>query len=250
MENIIKGLLILRIEHSWKEVTMNFDLAGYHGFDGTLEPGTSMILSGPSNSGKMTFAVNLMRYRKVLYDAEISKIIIVSPHSQPIFDKLKETENVDIINELPDYEEISNMADLHQSEGLILLLDDIMQDMSSKLNLSKIFTQLCHHKQLTCILSVQNLFFQNNEYKNMVLNCSYLCLFRVPGDKRQISIIGGRMFPGKAGRFVDAFEKATQLPYSYMFIDYRQKTRNFMRLKKDILPTDKHAMGVHIPNDD
>ena len=229
---------------------MNFDLAGYHGFDGTLEPGTSLILSGPSNCGKTTFAVNLIRHRKVVYNTEISKIIIITPHNQPIFDTLKETEDVDIINDVPDYEDISNMADLHQGGGLIIFLDDIMQELSSKANLSKIFTQLCHHKQLTCILSVQNLFFQSNEYKNMVLNCSYLCLFKVPGDKRQISTIGGRMFPGKSGKFISAFEKATEKPYSYLFIDYRQKTRNFMRLKKDILPTDKHAMGVHIDDDE
>ena len=73
---------------------MNFDLAGYHGFDGALEPGTSMILSGPSNCGKTTFAVNLIRHRKVMYNAEISKIIIVTPHNQPIFDNLKEISDI------------------------------------------------------------------------------------------------------------------------------------------------------------
>ena len=185
-----------------------------------------------------------------MYDGEIAKIIIVSPHEQPMYQKLKENENVDILYEVPDYKEIKSLADMYQSQGLILFLDDIMEDMAPKLQLSKIFTQLCHHKQLTCLLSVQNLFFQNNDYRNMSLNCSYLVLFRAPGQKRQIPIIGGRMFPGNAAKFVDSYEKATKLPYSYLFVDYRQKTRNLMRLRSDILPTDKDAMSVHMSTDD
>ena len=248
-KTLLKNYL-LHEHHSLRKITMTVNMDLYHGFDCTLETSTSMILAGPSNCGKSTFAVSLIQYRKIMYDSEISKIIIVSPHQQAIFQKLKENENVDILHELPDYEDIKNMADMYQSQGLILFLDDIMEDMAPKLELSKIFTQLCHHKQLTCILSVQNLFFQNNNYKNMALNCSYLVLFRAPGNKRQIPIIGSRMFPGKASKFVDSYEKATKLPYSYLFVDYRQKTRNLMRLKSDILPTDKDAMCVHMSTDD
>ena len=209
------------------------------------------FLVGPSFCGKTTFAVNLIQNRQILFDEDIQKIVIVTPHEQSIFYKLKETENndnVDILNKLPTYEEIENMANKHKNHGLILLLDDIMEEMDSKLKLSKIFTQLCHHKNLTCILCIQNLFFQSNDYRNMSLNASYLSLFNNPKDVRQVSDLGGRMYPGNANRFVDAYRRATSNPYSYLFIDYRQETKNFMRLRTNILPTDKEPMTIFLPD--
>ena len=86
--------------------------------------------AGPSNCGKSTFAVNLIRYRHILFNEDIKKIIIVTPYEQSIFNELKKTEennNVDIIYELPTYEEIEHFADKHKNEGLILLLDDVME---------------------------------------------------------------------------------------------------------------------------
>ena len=251
---------------------MEYDLTLYHGLDGTLDAGSSLILGnilyknntyifkltkmyifsvGPSNCGKTSFAVNLIRYRRILFDEDIKKIIIVTPHEQSIFYELKENEgkeNVDILNKLPTYEQIENLADRHKNHGLILLLDDVMEEMDSKLQLSRIFTQLCHHKHLTCILCVQNLFFQSNDYRNMSLNTSYLSLFNNPKDVRQISTLGGRMDPGNTNRFVDAYRRATAKPYSYLFIDYRQETPNFMRLRTNILPTDKEPMTIYVPN--
>ena len=208
--------------------------------------------AGPSNCGKSTFAVNLIRYRHILFNEDIRKIIIVTPYEQSIFNELKKTEennNVDIIYELPTYEEIEHFADKHKTEGLILLLDDVMEEMQTKLKLSRIFTKLCHHKHLTCILCVQNLFFQNDEYRNMSLNSSYLSLFSNPRDLRQISHLGSTMYPGHAAEFVDAFKKATKEAYSYLFIDYKQKTRDFIRLRTNILPTDAEPMTIYMPNE-
>ena len=82
--------------------------------------------------------MNLIRYRHILFNEDIKKIIIVTPHEQSIFNELKKTEennNVDIIYELPTYEEIEHFADKHQTEGLILLLDDVMEEMQTKLKL-------------------------------------------------------------------------------------------------------------------
>ena len=82
----------------------------------------------------------------------------------------------------------------------------------------------------------------------MSLNTSYLSLFNNPKDVRQISTFGGRMDPGNTNRFVDAYRRATAKPYSYLFIDYRQGTPNFMRLRTNILPTDKEPMTIYVPN--
>ena len=79
--------------------------------------------------------------------------------------------------------------------------------------------------------------------------CLLTLLFNNPRDMRQISILGSRMYPGNGGKFVDAFQRATSRPYSYLFIDYRQKTKNFMRLRTNILPTDVEPMTMFMPNE-
>ena len=83
----------------------------------------------------------------------------------------------------------------------------------------------------------------------MSINSSYLSLFSNPRDMRQISLLGGRMYPGHSGEFVDAFKRATKKPYSYLFIDYRQETKKFMRLRTNILPTDSEPITMYMPNE-
>ena len=57
------------------------------------------------------------------------------------------------------------------------------------------------------------------------------------------------MYPRNAGLFVNAFQQATSQSYSYFFIDYRQKSKNFMRLRTHILSTDVEPMTIFVPNE-
>ena len=57
------------------------------------------------------------------------------------------------------------------------------------------------------------------------------------------------MYPGRGAEFLETFQRATKEPYSYLFIDYRQKTRNFMRLRTNILPTEAEPMTIYMPNE-
>ena len=109
------------------------------------------------------------------------RIIVFTPHSQS---KYKNLRNEGIIHEI--YHEIQRLEDLDRIAsvykdcgGCIIVLDDIMSGWNDGLNLDKVFTELCHHKDVTCILLVLNLFFQKTEYSVMGLNSIYLCAFKI-----------------------------------------------------------------------
>ena len=111
-------------------------------------------------------------------------------------------------------------------------------------NKDKVFTELCHHKNVTCILIVQNLFFQNTEFRVVGLNSTYLCAFKNPRDLRQISILGAKMIPGKGKFIVEAFQSATKNPLSYLLLDYNQDCPDIVRMRSNILTDKKEPEDV------
>ena len=98
-------------------------------------------------------------------------------------------------------------------------------------NKDKVFTELCHHKNVTCILIVQNLFFQNTKYRVIGLNSTYLCAFKNPRDLRQISTLCAKMIPGKGKLIVEAFQSASKNPWSYLLLDYNQDCSDIVRMR-------------------
>ena len=73
----------------------------------------------------------------------------------------------------------------------------------------------------------------------MGLNSTYLVVFKNPRDLRQISTLGHRMFP-KLGSFLfEAFQKATNNPWTYLFIDFAQDCPTVIGIRSNILPYQK-----------
>ena len=68
----------------------------------------------------------------------------------------------------------------------------------------------------------------------MSLNTQYLVLFKSPRDKQQMSILARQMYPNRSHYFIEQYEKATQRPHGYLFVDLKQSTSEEDRLKSDI----------------
>ena len=175
-----------------------------------LKPGSSFILAGPTMAGKTTFVCSLLKYREYMFGWIFKRIIVFTPHAQSKYESLRHEGIIhEIYHEVPTLEDLDKIASAYMDcGGCIIILDDIMASWNAGLNLDKVFTELCHHKNVTCILLVQNLFFQNTEYRVMGLNSTYLCAFKNPRDLRQISTLGAKMIPGKAKFIVEAFQRA------------------------------------------
>ena len=215
-----------------------------------LKPGSSFILAGPTRAGKTTFVCSLLRYNQYMFGWIFKRIIVFTPHAQSKYENLR-NENVvnEIYHELPTIEDLDKIASAYKDcGGCIIVLDDIMSSWNAGLNLDKVFTELCHHKNVTCLLLVQNLFFQNTEYRVMGLNSTYLCAFKNPRDLRQISTLGAKMIPGKGKFIVQAFQQATKNPWSYLFLDYNQDCPDIVRMRSNILPSEKEPEDIFFLN--
>ena len=74
---------------------------------------------------------------------------------------------------------------------------------------SRLFTQ-GRHRNASVILLLQNMFPKGKYNTDISRNAQYLALFRSPSDRKQIGIIGERMFDKNRVHFMNAYCKATE----------------------------------------
>lgn len=191
-----------------------------------VHPSTCLI-SGPTGSGKTVFVQKLIEHK--MFSPMPTNIIYCYGSYQPLFNSMK---NVTFEEGLP-----SNLNTLNNA---LIIIDDLMTELSSDVRLSNLFTKGSHHRNLSIIFLVQNIFHQGKEMRNVNLNSHYMVLYKNPRDKSQTMHLARQMFPGKTKAFQEIFNDATLAPFSYLFVDLRPDTDERLRLRTGIFPKDKH----------
>ena len=65
----------------------------------------------------------------------------------------------------------------------------------------------------------------------MNLNSQYVVLFKNPCDKQQVAVFARQNYPNKSNYFLDKFRAATERPYGYLLVDFKQETPTSERLE-------------------
>jgi hypothetical protein len=79
--------------------------------------------------------------------------------------------------------DIDNADYLEVSQRTLIVLDDLMAQSGKDKRISDLFTKGSHHRNLSIIYIVQNIFHQGKEMRNTSLNAHYIVLFKSPRDK-------------------------------------------------------------------
>ena len=124
----------------------------------------------------------------------------------------------------------------YSQEPLLVVIDDQMHSVDQRI--SSLFTKGSHHRNLSVIYIVQNLFDQHKEHRTISLNAHYLVIFKNPRDGSQIVHLAKQMYPGKNQYVRQAFALATRQAHGYLLIDLKQGTPEGMRLRSYIFPGD------------
>jgi hypothetical protein len=102
--------------------------------------------------------------------------------------------------------------------------------------IADLFTKGSHHRNLSIIYIVQNIFHQGKAMRNISPNAHYIVLFKSPRDKRQISMLARQVDPGRVQEFMRSYEDATSRPHGYLMLDLKPTTDDQQRLKTNVLP--------------
>ena len=113
-----------------------------------------------------------------------------------------------------------------------------MIDASKDKRIVNLFTRGSHHRNLSVIVIVQNLFHQGKGSCSISLNSHYLVLFKNPPYKLQILTLAKQMYPGQTDFFLNQYEEALKRPFGYLLIDLKTTTQDNCRFRTNVLPSE------------
>ena len=121
----------------------------------------------------------------------------------------------------------------------LIVFDDQMIDASKDKRIMNLFTRGSHHRNLSVIYILQNLFYQGKGSCSISLNSHYLKLFKNPRDKLQILTLLKQMYPWQTDFFLNQYEEAVKRPFGYLLIDPKTTTQDNFRQQTNVLPNEQ-----------
>ncbi|XP_049341305.1 uncharacterized protein LOC125805028 isoform X2 [Astyanax mexicanus] len=204
-------------------------------FDARLQLPFSCIVCGPSNSGKSFFIKMLLENCTDSMSKIPDRIVWCYTCWQPLYDELMDKLNIYFVQGIPESLCDDELFPPHKTN--LLVIDDLMESASKSEEVEKAFTKYTHHRNLSVIYLVQNLFFQGRSSRTINLNTNYMVLFKNPRDKLQINVLARQMYPRNSKYFLECFQDATSRPYGYLLVDLKASTPEDLRLRSGLFFT-------------
>ena len=202
-----------------------------------------MLVAGPTSSGKSHFVKRLLEGGEETIQNPPDRIIWCYGIDQQLYHEMQETmPNISFVEGIPNDLETS----LDPSVRNVIVLDDMMQELSRNPRIANLFTKGSHHLNLSVIFIVQNLFHKGKELRDISLNCHYLVIFKSPRDNSQIIHLAKQMHPGNVKFVQESFIDATAKPYGYLLCDLKPETKEDFRLRTNIFPGEQQIAYIKI----
>ena len=120
-------------------------------------------------------------------------------------------------------------------EKNLLIIDDQMAEAGDNKTLANLFTKGAHHKNLTVMYLVQNVYNKTRNQRTVSLNTHYNVVFRNEREASQFRAFAYQMHPNDAKWLLDAFEVAIKEPFRYLVLDHHLTSNRDMRVITNIL---------------
>ena len=219
---------------------------------------TTCLIAGPTGCGKTKFVSRVIE--TLIPVSNImpmispcpTRIVWVFSEWQPIYENLMGLKQPGFGIEFVKCTN-TNLTEIYDSfsasETNLIILDDLMSGTSTtqKKQILQLFTQGSHHRNLTIIYIVQNLFDQGSPSRAISLNAQYIVVFKNPRDSAQIGFLAQQAFP-KCPKFLDeAYQDATRSPHTYLLLNLRQECEDWFRVVTQVFHSEE--LEVYVPND-
>ena len=145
---------------------------------------------------------------------------------------------IEFVKGIPEYLENDSYLDVNIRN--LIVIDDQMIEAGKDNRIVNLFTKGSHHRNLSVIYIVQNLFHQGKLNRSLSLNSHYLVLFNNPRDKQQILTLAKQMYLSETAWFIKKYEEAVRRPFGYLFVDLRPTTPDRCRLRTNVLPGEEN----------
>lgn len=198
------------------------------------------IVAAPTKAGKTTFVSRLVRQAPRMVEPPPRRILWCYSEWQSAYDKLPQ---VHFVHGLPDLTTLRQQCTTSQSSPTLVILDDLMNEITKEPGVVELFTRDCHHWSCSVIHITQDIFFDRRRTSR--INSQYMVLMKNPADKLTPLNLAKQMYPGQVPGFMEAFNHATRDAHGYLLIDLDQNTPEQFRLRTSIFPDDE-ATAVYM----
>ena len=144
---------------------------------------TSMI-AGPTGSGKSMLVRRFVHDIKHMMTPKPDRILWCYGEYQTLYGTV---EGVEFQQGLPDLDTL----DLREKH--LIILDDLMDETDQRV--ASLFAKKSHHRNISVMYIVQNLFHRGKHHKTINLNAHYMVLFKNQRDVSQIMALAHQMYP-------------------------------------------------------
>ncbi len=185
-----------------------------------------MQIVGPSRSGKTHWLSQLLRDRAQHISPPPARVIYCYMHWQEVYDFMQ-ADGIEFHEGLPSSIYINSLS------NCMLVLDDMMDLVVNDKKLLSLCTEGSHHKNISVVFFMQNLFHQGRDSRSMYLNMTYIVLFKLVRDQLQVQTLARQLFPKKTNEFLEYYREMTRHPYGKVILDLHPQTSDDERFIQD-----------------
>ena len=197
------------------------------------------MLSRPTGCSKTVFVKKFLKYIDRLSDTRFERIILYYGEWQSGYRDLgKDVEFCEGLSQNTDW--------LNDPKPKLIIIDDLMRELSSGGAIVNLFTKGSHHNNLSVIFITQNIFHQGKGQRDISLNAQYIVIFRNLRDRAQICHLARQVYPENPQFLEEAYQDATSQAFGYLLLDSKQTTANNCRFRTCIFPDDEYQY-VYVP---
>ena len=196
-----------------------------------------ILVAGPSGSGKTVFVSKLLREpHRYFRHLPADRIHYCYSVWQPLFDTLQQ-QGVHFHRGIPDLSDLATWfgKTKTRSPGGLLIMDDLMDEGSNDKRVLDLFTRDSHHRNITVVYLIQDLFPPGKYAKTISRNAHYIVAFKNPRDQTGIRILLQQMFPLHWRHALEVYNKATSRPFGYLMLDLHPAADDQYRLYTNLL---------------
>ena len=192
----------------------------------------TMIVSGQTSSGKTVLVRRILNHWEKLIDINKSDFNVLWCYGQMqnLYHETVPNVNINYFYGKP------TENTLNEYNPDLIVLDDLMNELKDDQKTSDLFTKYSHHKNISVIFIIQNIFNQGKYMRNISLNSHYIIVMNGVRSSQQIVVLGSQIFAGKTKALREVFNKATSRSYGYLLFDLHPRTNQKFRLRTRITP--------------
>lgn len=212
------------------------------------------ISYGSTGTGKTFIVHEFIKYQKEMTSSGgFQKIYYFYGSFQPRFSN-PIAENLQYIEGFPSPEFFEREEIKNPDIPILIVLDDLLMKSHNNPVLVDLFTQESHHKNLSVIYMINNLYHPSKNLPTVRRNTFVFLLQVTQRDVAPISNLSRQLIPQRPKDIIDAYEISlkhlnpeTNI-YSTLLVDIFPHTPPEKRILENFLPTNEY-MIVYVPNE-